>query len=108
MSAKHLIRLEAARQDERQAVIHYAREAELDVAHGFRQALRDAYGAIGAYPGAGSPRYADLLGIEGLRSRSLVRFPFLIFYVEQADRIDVWRVLHARRDIPANLLGDAS
>jgi toxin ParE1/3/4 len=31
----------------------------------------------------------------------LRRFPYLIFYMEQADHIDVWRVLHGRRDIPA-------
>lgn len=29
------------------------------------------------------------------------RIPYLIFYMEQADHIDVWRVLHAERDIPA-------
>ena len=32
----------------------------------------------------------------------------LIFYVEHPDHIDVWRVLHGKRDIPDWLLGDAS
>jgi toxin ParE1/3/4 len=27
----------------------------------------------------------------------------VIFYVEREDHIDVWRVLHGRRDIPALL-----
>lgn len=40
---------------------------------------------------------------QGLRSRSIARFPFLIFYMERDDHIDVWRVLHAQRDIPARL-----
>jgi len=31
----------------------------------------------------------------------LARYPYLVFYVEHADHIDVWRVLDARRDIPA-------
>ncbi|MFP4148003.1 MAG: hypothetical protein ACLFUG_02215 [Nitriliruptoraceae bacterium] len=31
------------------------------------------------------------------------RFTYLIFYLEQADRLDVLRVLHAHRDIPASL-----
>jgi toxin ParE1/3/4 len=31
----------------------------------------------------------------------LKRYPYLVFYVVQDDHIDVWRVLHAHRDIPA-------
>jgi len=31
----------------------------------------------------------------------LTRFPHLVFYFERDDYIDVWRVLHGRRDIPA-------
>jgi toxin ParE1/3/4 len=41
------------------------------------------------------------LDIPGLRSWPLRRFPYVIFYIEQENHIDVWRVLHARRDIPA-------
>jgi toxin ParE1/3/4 len=29
------------------------------------------------------------------------RYPYLVFYVERDDHIDVWRVLHGQRDIPA-------
>lgn len=101
MSAKPVIRLESARQDERDAVAYYAREAGLDIALRFAEAVRDAYRSVGNRPAIGSPRYGDLLGIEGLRSRKLSRFPFLVFYVEGKDRIEIWRVLHAKRDIPA-------
>jgi toxin ParE1/3/4 len=31
----------------------------------------------------------------------LKRFPYLVFYSERSDAIEVWRVLHGRRDIPA-------
>jgi hypothetical protein len=31
------------------------------------------------------------------------RYPYVVFYVEREDRIDVWRVLHTRRDIPARM-----
>lgn len=31
----------------------------------------------------------------------LARDPHLVFYVEREDCIDVWRVLHGKRDIPA-------
>ena len=29
------------------------------------------------------------------------RYPHLVFYVERDDHIDVWRVLHSQRDLPA-------
>ena len=103
MSAKRIIRSEAARGDERDAVAYYAREAGLDVSLRFVDALNDGYRTIGDRPGIGSPRLGNQLKLPGLRSRKLARFPFLIFYVERPAHIDVWRVLHAKRDIPATL-----
>jgi hypothetical protein len=47
------------------------------------------------------PFWGERLRIAGLRSRRVARFPYLIFYVEQEDHIEVRRVLHAKRDIPA-------
>ncbi len=41
------------------------------------------------------------LDLPELRSWPLKRYPFLVFYVEQPDHIDVWRVLHGQRDIPS-------
>lgn len=29
------------------------------------------------------------------------RHPHLVFYVERSDQVDIWRVPHGRRDIPA-------
>lgn len=51
----------------------------------------------------GSPRDAHQLAMSGLRTRLLRRFPFLIVYRDEHDHIDVWRVLHAQRDIPSQL-----
>ena len=28
------------------------------------------------------------------------RYPYLVFYIEQNDHIDVWRVLNSHSDIP--------
>lgn len=39
------------------------------------------------------------------RSRT-ARFPYLVFYVPDDETLDIWRVLHARRDIPAFLAAD--
>jgi toxin ParE1/3/4 len=45
-------------------------------------------------PGTGSGRYAHELSLPGLRFWPLAR------YFEQWDRVDVWRILHGKRDIP--------
>jgi toxin ParE1/3/4 len=54
-------------------------------------------------PATGAPRYAHALNLPGLRSWPLKRHPYLVFYVQRADPIDVWRVLHGSRDIPARM-----
>lgn len=69
-------------------------------------ALEAAISHLRRYPNSGSLRFAFELEIPGLRSWSLQRFSYLIFYVPQDDRIDIWRVLHARRDIPAHLIAE--
>lgn len=33
-------------------------------------------------------------------------FPDLLFYVPADDHLDIWRGLHAHRDIPAHLVAD--
>ena len=64
-------------------------------------ALEKAYAHIARHPATGSPRYAHELNLPGLRDWPLTRYPHLVFYVEHPDQIDVWRVLHGQRDIPA-------
>ncbi len=54
-------------------------------------------------PALGSPRYASELALPGLRSLATKGFPYLVFYIDRDDHIDVWRVLHARRDIPSRM-----
>ena len=92
---------EQARRDIGEAVAHYRFEAGSAVALAFIDAVDKACGHVGEQPAGGSPRYAHELEIPGLRFRALVTFPYLIFYVERETEIDVWRVLHGARDIPA-------
>ena len=101
MSQKPILPRRLARRDVEAAVDYYIREAGPDVALGFIDALETAYRGIAAHPAAGSPRYRHELGLPGLRTRGLKRYPYLVFYVERDDHIDIWRVLHAERDIPA-------
>ena len=100
MKHKPVIPRELANRDVDDAVAYYLNEAAESVALGFIDALEQAYAHIARHPGTGSPRYAHELNLPGLRTWSLTRYPYLVFYLERPDRIDVWRVLHGQRDIP--------
>ncbi|KOF17638.1 plasmid stabilization protein [Ensifer adhaerens] len=108
MSKKPIIPRELARSDAEAAVDHYVREAGTEVALGFIDALQAAYDLIASHPQSGSLRYSYELGLPDLRSVYLKRYPYLVFYREQADYIDLWRVLHAKRDIPQWMQGPDS
>ncbi|MDR7307046.1 type II toxin-antitoxin system RelE/ParE family toxin [Rhodoferax saidenbachensis] len=107
MKVKALIQRTLARGDIEQAITHYQEQGAEAAALGFVDALERAYMHISKNPATGSPRYAHELGIPDLRSWPLSRYPYLVFYVEQPDHIDVWRVLHMKRDIPA-WMGDGT
>ena len=85
------------------ALDDYLSEDATVTAMGFIDALEQAYRHISVHPAMGSPRYGHALGLSGLRSWPLTRYPYLVFYVEATDHIDVWRVLHMRRDIPERM-----
>ena len=54
-------------------------------------------------PNVGSLHFAYELALPDLRAWPLQRFPYVVFYVATSDEIDVWRVLHSRRDPPTAL-----
>ncbi len=89
-----------AQRDVEDAIGHYLKEGADEAALGFIDALERAFMQIGRRPESGSARYAHELNLPGLRSWPLKRYPYLVFYVIQDAHIDVWRILHARRDIP--------
>ena len=99
---KPLVRRQRADEDVAAAVAHYLEDAP-DAAVRFIDALEAAYLNIQRQPAGGSPRYAHELQMSGLRFWLLKKFPYLVFYVERPGSIDIWRVLHSRRDIPARL-----
>ena len=101
MSPKPVRPRARARQDVDEAIEFYLAEAGPDVALRFIAALERTYQAMSRHPATGSPRYGQDLGLPGLRSRPLRGFPYIVFYLERQHDLDVWRVLHARRDIPA-------
>lgn len=101
MNIKTVIPRELASRDVDKALEYYLDEGGLQVALGFIDALEQAYAHIARHPSTGSPRYAHELDIPDLRFWPLMRYPYLVFYIERINCIDVWRVLHGQRDIPA-------
>ena len=100
MTAKPVVLRELAGRDIDEAVAHYLGEGGERVGLAFIDALEQAFHQIVRHPASGSPRYAHELDLSGLRSWRVKRYPYLVFYMERQDHIDVWRVLHAQRDIP--------
>ena len=101
MKIKPVVPREQAHRDVEEALGYFLGEGAGEAALGFIDALEDAYDHISRHPAAGSPRYAHELNVPGLRFWPLKRYPHLVFYVERPDHIDIWRVLHGHRDIPA-------
>jgi toxin ParE1/3/4 len=101
VKAKTVVPREQANRDVDEAIAYYLGEHAVQAALGFIDALEQAYAHIGRHPGTGSPRYAHELNLPGLRAWPLTRYPYLVCYIERPDHVDVWRVLHQQRDIPA-------
>ena len=83
------------------ALSYYRQEAGESLATRFVDALEAELSRLSRHPLLGSLRYSYELDIPELRSWPLPAFPYIVFYTDRADFVDVWRVLHARRDIPA-------
>lgn len=108
MKAKPVIPRALASQDVEDAVSYYLGEQAEQAALGFIDALENSYSHISRHPASGMPRYAHELDLPGLLYWPMKRYPYLVFYVERDDHVDVWRVLHGMRDIPEWLVESAS
>lgn len=101
MKARPVVPRALAERDVDDALDFYLTEAGQTAALGFIDALERAYRLIGERPEAGSSRYAHELDLPGLRNWPLRDYPYVVFYSLRDDHIDIWRILHAARDIPA-------
>lgn len=100
MKIKAVVPRARANLDIEEAVQHYLADAGASVALAFVDQLERAVSHLARNPATGSPRYAHELNLPGLRHWPLKDYPYLIFYIEQDRHIEIWRVLHAQRDIP--------
>lgn len=104
---KPLVRHKRADKDVEAAIKYYLKESPA-IALRFVDVLEQTYHQIQQRPAIGFACYAYELNLPGLRFRQCKRFPYLVFYVESAHQIDIWRVLHGSRDIPAWLQNEVS
>jgi len=98
--SKRIVRRQLAGKDIAAALDYCLSEGGDVAALGFVDSLEQALSNLARRPAVGSPRYAQELNLPGLRSWRMTRYPYLIFYQDRLDHVDVWRVLHAQRDLP--------
>jgi toxin ParE1/3/4 len=82
---------------------YYRAAAGEQTAVRFIDTVERSINRISRHPHAGSLRFAYELAIPELRAWPLQRFPYVVFYVVADEEIEVWRILHARRDVPTAL-----
>lgn len=97
-----ILRPQALR-DRQFEVRYYRREAGTKVAVRLANATGKALDRIELDPGIGSSMLGSILGIPGLRTWRVTRFPLLWFYFERGDHLDVVRLLGERQDVAAIL-----
>jgi len=100
LSRRAIILRRSARRDIDEAVDFYIGGDAHDAAYRLVDELETALAHLAQYPESGSPKYAQELNLPGLRHWSVAGYPYLVVYVAGEDQVDVWRVLHAERDIP--------
>jgi toxin ParE1/3/4 len=98
---KRVVYRAIARRDIEAVIDHYLAENADAAALGFVDELERATSELARHPKLGSTRYAYELQLPEVRSWMVKRFPFVVFYVEEPDVIDIWRVLHAENDVPS-------
>lgn len=99
---KRLTMQRHAMRDLADARAYYRREAP-HVVSDFARAVDAELLHLRRNPATGSPRYGLQIGFTGLRSWTVKKFPYVIFYVQQDDCLVVIRVLHQSADIPTHL-----
>ncbi len=92
-----------ALRDQQGEVRYYRKEGGSRLALRVAKATNEALDQIELEPGMGSPTLGKLLGIAGLRTWRVGKFPLLWCYFERGDCLDVVRLLGERQDIIAIL-----
>ena len=94
-----------ALRDQQGEVRYYRKEGGTRLALKVAKATNEALDQVELEPGMGSPRLGKVLGIPGLRTWRVGKYPLLWCYFERGDHLDVVRLLGERQDLAA-ILGD--
>jgi len=92
-----------ADRDVEEAIDHHRVEAAAKLGLGFVDEFEKACAHVARHPASGSPGDAHPLGLADLRVWPRGRHPQLVFCIERDEHIDVGRVRHEQRDIPARM-----
>lgn len=95
-----------ALRDQQAEVRYYRRHGGARVAVQVAKATFAALDQMERDPGIGAPVIGKRLGLPGLRTWRVAKFPLLWCYFERADHLDVVRLLGERQDL-ASILGTA-
>lgn len=99
---KKIVRRALADADILAALNYYITNAP-EYAYTFIDSIEEAYQHVQQFPASGSLRYAYEINLPELRVWGCDKYPYIIFYVDYPNQIEVWRVLHSHSDIPATL-----
>lgn len=100
MSAKPVVARTQAYRDIDAIVAWHLREEAEHAALRFIDELEAAFGRPGSPPSARLAMRTSW-GLPTCAAGNSTAAPHLIFYVEAAECINVWRLLHGQRDLPA-------
>jgi toxin ParE1/3/4 len=89
-----------ANQDIHSVINHYIDLQAAKAGTEFLVALEKAYKFIGQFPDAGSKRLGITMKLPELRTWSLTIFPYSLIYMSDVQGVDIFRLLHHKRDIP--------
>ena len=87
-----------AREDRRNQVRYYSKEAGANVAARLVAALRKALQDLERQPRVGFPSLGHELGLDGMRTWTVDGFPLSLWYFERETYLDVARLIGQRQD----------
>ena len=92
-----------ANQDIHSVINHYIDLQAAKAGTEFLIAIEKAYKFIGRFPDAGSKRLGISVRFPELRTWSLTKFPYSLIYMCDAQGVDIFRLLHHKRDMSSFL-----
>ena len=87
-----------AREDRRNEVRYYRREAGAKVAANLIEALERALRELELQPAIGSLTLGQVIGLAGMRTWRVDGFPLTFWYFERETHVDIARLVGQRQD----------